>query len=434
LASDPSMEQTAAGLATTKGIEGDLRISKAERRVLRDLASRVAELAARPIEKEKALLWKQHNDLEEVRPPIFCDPENGWNEIVTQNQILCVKPLFRVWEMALRKEIFWGAEMGDDRVIEPYFNVPYSYTDSEWGIAEVKIGGEHGGAYMWEAPISDYERDFPRICFPSITVDYDTTRKIVDLAEDILCDILPVRLRGNWWWTLGLTWDFVRLRGLNDFMLDMYDNPDWVHKMMKFLSDGILAKLDFLEANGLLSLNTEGSYVGSGGFGWTSQLPQEDFNAAHVRTIDMWGFAESQETVGISPDMFAEFVFPYQLPILERFGLNCYGCCEPIDPRWHVVRKLPRLRRVSTSPWADRRKMAQLLGKEYIISLKPSPTPLAEAKMPDSLVREGLHRDLLATKGCRVELIMKDNHTLGGNPDNAVRWCRIAREEIERIY
>ena len=431
---DPSMEQTAAGISTTKGIEGDLRISKAEQAILRSLACKVAELAARPIEREKAELWTRHNDLEDVRPPIFCDPENGWNEIITQDQILCEKPLFRVWEMALRKEIFWGAEMGDDRVIEPFFNVPYNYTDTGWGLSEIKIGGDDGGSYVWEAPIGEYEKDFSKLRFPIITVDYGMTHKIVDLAEEILGDILTVRLRGIWWWTLGMTWDFIRLRGLNNFMLDMYDNPDWVHQTMKFLSDGTQARLDFLEENSLLALNTEGSYVGSGGFGWTRQLPQEDFNPEHVRTIDMWGFAESQETVGVSPEMVAEFIFPYQKPILERFGLNCYGCCEPIDPRWHIVKNIPRLRRVSTSPWADREKMAEMLGKDYIISLKPSPSPLAEPKMEETSVRESLRKDLLATKGCRLELIMKDNHTLGGNPDNAVRWCQIAREEIEKIY
>ena len=431
---DPSMEQTAAGISTTKGIEGNLGISKVERSILRDLASKVAELAARPIEREKAKLWTRHNDLEDVRPPIFCDPENGWNEIITQDQIRCEKPLFRVWEMALRKEIFWGAEMGDDRVIEPYFNVPYNYTDTGWGLSEIKIGGDDGGSYVWEAPIGDYEIDFSKLRFPVITVDYGMTHRIVDLAEEILGDILTVRLRGIWWWTLGMTWDFIRLRGLNNFMLDMYDNPDWVHRMMKFLSDGTQAKLDFLEENGLLALNTEGSYVGSGGIGWTRQLPQEDFDPEHVRTIDMWGFAESQETVGVSPEMFAEFIFPYQKPILERFGLNCYGCCEPIDPRWHIVKDIPRLRRVSTSPWAVREKMAEMLGKGYINSLKPSPSPLAEPKMEETSVRESLRKDLSATKGCRLELIMKDNHTLGGNPDNAVRWCQIAREEIEKIY
>lgn len=431
---DPSMEQTAAGLSTTKGIEGDLSFSETEKSILRELAKQVAELAVRPIEEQKKELWTKHNDLGEVRPLIFCDPENGWNEIVTQDQILSERPLARVWEMALRKEIFWGTEMGDDRVIEPYFNVPYSYSDSGWGLHEKNIGGEDGGSYVWESPIKNYEADFPKLKFPEIAIDYDMTDHIVALAEEILGGILTVRLRGIWWWTLGMTWDFIKLRGLNNLMLDMYDHPDWVHKLMKFLSDGLRRKLDFLEEHGLLALNIEGAYVGSGGFGWTDQLPGEGFDAGHVRMMDIWGFAESQETVGVSPEMFGEFIFPYQKPILERFGLNCYGCCEPLDSRWHIVKNIPRLRRVSASPWANRARMAEMLGDRYILSLKPAPTPLAESKMDEDIVRKTLQENLRATKGCRVEVIMKDNHTLGGNPNNAVRWCQIAREEIEKLY
>lgn len=68
---------------------------------------------------------------------VFCDPENGWNEIIPKDRILCRKRLFRVWEMALRKELFWGREMGDDRVIESYFNVPYNYTDSRSGLEKI---------------------------------------------------------------------------------------------------------------------------------------------------------------------------------------------------------------------------------------------------------------------------------------------------------
>ncbi|UCG00262.1 MAG: hypothetical protein JSV89_22025 [Spirochaetaceae bacterium] len=425
--------QTAAGLSTTRGIEGDLRIGKEERQILRDLALQVAELAARPTEAEKAALWTRHNDLQETRPLVFCDPENGWNEIIPQEQILCRKPLFRVWEMTLRKEIFWGREMGDDRVIQPYFNVPYNYSDSSWGLEEIKIGGGEGGSYVWEAPIRDYERDFQRLQQPRIEVDYRTTRRIVELAQDVFADILNVRLRGVWWWTLGMTWDFIRLRGLNNLMLDMYDHPQWIHRTMAFLRDGTLKKLDFLEEHGLLALNTAGSYVGSGGFGWTTQLPQSDFDPKRVRTIDMWGFAESQETVGVSPQMFAEFIFPYQLPILERFGLNCYGCCEPLDSRWQIIRRIPRLRRVSVSPWSDPEAMADLLNGDYILSLKPSPSPLAEPVLDEELVRSTLRKNLKATLASRVELIMKDNHTLGGSPANAVHWCRIAREEIDRL-
>jgi hypothetical protein len=40
--------------------------------------------------------------------------------------------------------------------------------------------------------------------------------------------------------------------------------------------------------------------------------------------------------------------------------------------------------------------------------------------------------DVAAANKYVIELIMKDNNTLGNNPQNAVNWCRIAREEIER--
>lgn len=106
-------------------------------------------------------------------------------------------------------------------------------------------------------------------------------------------------------------------------MLDTYDYPEHLHKLMGILRDGTLAKLDFLQENGLLSLNNDGTYVGSGGFGYTRELPQKDLGGKIARTCDMWGFCESQETATFSPDMFAEFIFPYQLPILQRFGLNC---------------------------------------------------------------------------------------------------------------
>jgi hypothetical protein len=421
---------------TTQGIETDLVFSAEEKDTLRELARQVAELAGRPDEDEKRELWRRLNDLEPVRPLVFCDPENGWNEIIRQKDLRCTDKLARVWEMNLRKEIFWGSEMLDDRVIQPYFDVPYSYSDTGWGLSQEIIGEEgqeHGGSVRWNSPIRDYDRDLPKLEFPRIIVDYEQTHRVLDFARELFDGILEVRLRGVWWWSLGMTMDFIYLRGLENLMLDMYDHPDGVHRLMGFLRDGYLAKLDFLEENDLLSLNTGGSYVGSGGFGWTDELPQPDFDGEHVRTIDMWGFTESQETVGVSTEMFAEFIFPYQKTIQERFGLNCYGCCEPIDPRWDIVKQTPRLRRVSTSPWANKARMAELLGTDYILSMKPSPTPLAAPRIDEEEVRRDIRGDLERTEGCRVEIIMKDNHTIGNNPQNVVEWTRIAKEEARRV-
>lgn len=431
----PSMEQTSEGLSTTKGLAGNLTVSSVDRDVLRTLANEVAELASLRLEKEKKKRWIAHNDLRGVEPMVFIDPENGWNEIITQERILCTNPLLRVWEMAMRKEIFWVKEMKDDRVIESCFNVPYSYEDTGWGFVEKIYGDpESGGSYVWDSPITNYAKDLQKLKFPVIRVNYEATNRVMETALELFDDILTVRLRGVWWWSLGMTYEFIKLRGLTNFMMDMYDNPDNIHRLMTFLRDGTLKKLDFLEENRLLALNTEGSYVGSGGFGWTEQLPQTGFNPEKICTIDMWGFAESQETAGVSPEMFAEFILPYQKDILDRFGLNCYGCCEPIDSRWDYVKTLPRLRRISSSPWADKQKMAELLGRNYILSVKPNPTYLARPVLEQDEARKELRDILEATKGGIVELIMKDNHTLGKNPGNATRWVEIAREEIGRVY
>ncbi|TET93309.1 hypothetical protein E3J33_02130 [Candidatus Aerophobetes bacterium] len=425
-------DQTQATLAQ-KTIGADkLVIGRGDREILRRLAGRIAELAARPIEDEKRDLWYRHNALEVTRPLIFCDPENGWNEIITNAQIECRGELAREWEMVLRKEIFWGESMGDDRVIEPYFDITYVYVESDWGMQETKVGGENGGSYTWDSPLKSYH-DLSKLHFPRISVDYEATDSLLSLAKKVWGKLLAVRLKERWWWSLGMTWTLVNLRGLEQIMFDIYDYPDQLHQLMGILRDGTLAKLDFLEENGLLSLNNDGTYVGSGGFGYTRELPQKDFDGKTIRTRDMWGFCESQETTTFSPEMFAEFIFPYQLPILERFGLNCYGCCEPLDKRWYVVKNAPRLRRVSVSAWANLADLADKLGERYIYSMKPHPGDLAVPSLNEERIRSELRRALQITRNCRVEIIMKDNHTIANNPQNVIRWCQIAREEAEAI-
>ena len=410
-----------------------ISVSSDDRNILRRLAEKVRVLSDRPIEKEKRDLWYRHNDLESVRPLIFRDPENGWMEIITEDQMRCQGELARRWELALRKDIFWGECMGDDRVIESTFDVAHVYTESDWGMHETKIGGEDFGAFRWESPLRSYDQ-IDALRFPTIAVDFDSSAVLLQTARDTLGDILQVRQRTKWWWSVGMTEKFVLLRGLEQMMRDVYDHPDGMKMLMAFLRDGHLAKLDFLEENGLLAPNHDNVYVGSGGFGYTKQLPKPGYDPMNVRACDMWGHSESQETTGISPEMFGEFIYPYQRPLLERFGLNCYGCCEPLDKRWSCIKDTPNLRRVSVSAWADREKMAEYLQDKFIYSFKPNPTNLAVPELMADAARGEVRHALEVAKGCHLEIIMKDNNTLGGNPQNALQWCRIAREEIKRLH
>jgi hypothetical protein len=412
-------------------IADDLSMSARDHAVLRGLAAEVAALAARPMEDEKRELWRRHNGLERTRPLIFCDPENGWGEIITARDLRCESTLTRQLEMRLRKEIFRGAQMGDDYTIEPYLDIAHVYSELDWGLKARKVGGQGGGSYRWEAPVKRMD-DLDKLHHPQIKIDQQATKRLRELVHEAVGGFLTVRVKTAWWWSLGMTRQLVDLRGLEQTMLDMIDNPELLHRMMTILKDGTMAMLDRLEAGGLLSLNNDGSYVGSGGLGWSSELPQSDFEG-RVRTIDMWGFSESQETSVVSPAMFAEFIFPYQLPILERFGLNCYGCCESLNQRWEIVKQIPRLRRVSVSPWADVETMADMLGDRYIFSYKPNPADLAMDVLEEDRIRAKLREVLRITRGCHVEIIMKDNHTIRNDPSRVVRWVQIAREEAETV-
>jgi len=143
---------------------------------------------------------------------------------------------------------------------------------------------------------------------------------------------------------------------------------------MGFLRDDYLAYAEWLEKEGLLTLNNENDYVGSGSMGYTRALPQRGWKAGTpARLKDLWVLLESQETVGVGAAQFEEFIFPYQLDIAHRFGLCYYGCCEPVHSRIQVLKKLPNLARISVSPWADEAIMAAECGRAIAYSRKPNP-------------------------------------------------------------
>lgn len=434
------MEQTALESITTGFKREDLYIPKKDREKLRELAYRVKEISSKDEQKEKIQLWKDHNMLKKTRPVIFCDPENGWNEIITENLIKCTSKIGRAWEMRLRKEIFWGKEMGDDRPVVDYFDVPYTAEPDNWNVVtEIHRGLDkkktfQGGSYIWDPPVKDYDKDLKKVKFIDPEIDYEVTEGTQLLAKEIFGAILKVRLKGTWWWSLGITLPTVFLRGLENLLLDFCLHPSELKELLSVVSNGLIKKVDFLESNNLLSLNNDNTYIASGGIGHTEELPQKDFDGEYIRTLDMWGFAESQETIYVSPEMYEEFIFPNEKPLLDRFGLNCYGCCEPVHSRWHVIKRHSRMRRVSCSAWVDVEKMASALKDKYIFSRKPNPAVLAVEKINKDAIRNDLRDFFERTKGCIVEVIMKDNHTIANNPRNVTTWSRIAKEEAINIF
>ena len=403
--------------------------------ILRDLAKRVAALASRPQEGKKKKLWTSHNALNETAPLIFCDPEMAWYELISPEELKCESKLARAYEYRLLKEIYWAERIKDDRVVCGDIAVQYIFTETGRGLEHVFTNDLKHGSMKWQAPIVDYGM-LNTLSKKRFVVDFDKTKELLETVKSIFDGILDVRLEGCWWWSWGLTMDLVFLRGMEQVFFDMYEHEEELHELMAFLRDEAMDKLDYLEQNRLLSLNSLGDFIGTGGYGWSDELPGAGFDPDNVKTSDMWGYAESQETTGVSPEFFESFVFDYQLPLLERFGLNFYGCCEPLETRWHVVKKIPRLRKVTVSPWSDPEVMAEMLGKNYVYARKINPSYMAVPKMAEEAARREIHDSFTAAKkyGCPCEIMLRDVLTLSGNADNAINWVEIAREESAAIY
>ena len=83
-----------------------------------------------------------------------------------------------------------------------------------------------------------------------------------------------------------------------------------------------------------------------------------------------------------------------------------------------MIKNIPRLRKVTVSPWADRELMADYLGDSYCYCWKPNPAYLAVKELDQEKIRKDIRETFQITGDCRVEVLMQDNHTIGNNPNN----------------
>ena len=77
--------------------------------------------------------------------------------------------------------------------------------------------------------------------------------------------------------------------------------------------------------------------------------------------------------------------------------------------------------------------MAEMLGDRYVYSMKPNPADLAMDTFDEKRIRAELRKDLQTTRNCRVEVIMKDTHTIRNDLRRVIRWVQIACEEAKNL-
>lgn len=407
-------------------------VTPRDRDILRALAERKRAAAESVENQERKRLWYALDADAAERPMVLAESWVAYEKLPA-SRLECGEAWARTAENTLRFELFQFEEIRDDHVIEPFIACPWNVQASNYGVeSEVTWADSSGGnvtSRHWEPPIKDLDADFHLLKPRTFSVDREGSLALKACLEEVSDGILPVHMRGGFWWTAGLTQPLIELIGLDHMMEYMCTNPGGLHRIMAFLRDEQLAFIDWLEQGELFTLNNLNDYIGSGSMGYSKALPQPDWHdAMPVRPRDLWLLSESQETVSISPAMFEEFVFQYQLPITERFGRLYYGCCEPMHIKWPVVKRFPNLKRVSISPWCDQGFMAEACGRDCVFSRKQNPTLVSTPYFDEDAIRSDLRETLRIARGCNIEIIMKDVHTLSGDHGRLTRWVELVRE------
>jgi hypothetical protein len=433
----PEQEATVMTDTRSRGKTG-IEATQEDIGVLQELGRQYAEIAALPVQAERIAEWTRHNGLKAGRPLVYVWPaETPWHEMNVDDEltIRCSDRFCRRIEGHLRRMIYQWKHMPGDMVVENVLECPTVHRDSGMGIDgdtdKVVFDPNNPVTSRHFKPVIKEPEDIERITMPVVTYDREATRERLEFMQKVFDGIVPVRLGGERGYWFAAMDELIMLWGIQELLTDLVVRPEMVHAAMERVLAWHNSRLDQWEELGLLRLNNDAHTAGTGGYGYTDELPPADFDPAKVRAKDSWGSAASQMFATVSPEMHAEFSTAYEKRFLSRFGLNWYGCCDPLHHKIDVVETLPNLRKISMSPWNDHAVAAPIVGSRYVYSFKPNPAVVAQSSWDPEAARRDIRKVLDITKksGCVVEIIPKDITTVAYEPARLWEWTRVASEE-----
>jgi hypothetical protein len=403
-------------------------ITGQDKKALRELAKQVWDIAAEQVNRDRIRRIRDMHSLKPVRPPVWIN-EIPWHEMDINGELTlrCETEEARNMEWRFREVLYRWKYIQADMVVEDTFYVTRAFTESDIGIKiEEKTvatsAANHIVSHHYEDQL-DTEEKVDALKLPVIKAEPETDRKNLEIADDILGGVMPVKLRGHM--IYYAPWDRIAmLRGIENCLVDMLSDPELIHKTIAKFTQIYTARFDQMEEQGLLDFNIPALHCTPP---YTDELPAPDYDGGKVRYKDVWFRGMAQLFSSASPAMQDEFDLQYMRPMMEKCGLSYYGCCEPLDRVIPYLKKIRNMRKIGVSPWANVRSSAEQIGGSYVLARKPNPANVAR-----DFSRETVEA-AMANK-CPYEFVLKDISTVNNNPQNLINWTKTVMDTIDGFY
>lgn len=402
--------------------------------IVRELAKKYMEIAMSDKHVRMRQRFRDSNDLKIVRPPVNVE-ELPWHEMNFEGELDCVceDPGLRGMEYGLRVALFREKYFRCDNYIEPCWVVGKSYSNTGIGFGgreeRLAIDSQNNIVSHHYHDVLEDESALEAYHDPVITPHPENDAANVAYVEEILGESMPVVLRGH-----GIyyaPWDTIAtLRGVEPILTDIYERPEYLHKIIALFTRGMACEMDQMEKYGLYDPSGMALHC-------TPQAitPKTEPDVNHYVCRDIWFRTMAQMFSSISPDAHYEFDIQYSIPLASRCAYTYYGCCEPLHDRIDQIKKYPNLRKIGVSPWADVEASAEAIGGNYVLSRKPNPANVADTVDPDVVRREITETVELCLKyGCPCDITLKDISTVGYKPQNIMIWTQTVSDVLDRYY
>jgi hypothetical protein len=412
-----------------------MTLSRNEKLILRELGTRCMDIASRPSMNEKIALWRSLNRCDMQRPMV-CIDQLPWNELNGNHELSCqVQDVFwRGIELELRQTIYKWTHFPADMVVEPYITIPKAILNSGYGlhaqIEKLELSPGTTAASQRMTAVLNGPDDILKIEDMRISEDTDESRARMEQADELFAGVAPVVQGHGISFHLGI-WDYLTyLMNVENAYFNIVDCPDFIHACLERVTAATISGIEQANRLGLhndIANTCHCSYV------YTDELLPDCGQGKGPLSRNSWAFGMAQLFTSVSPQVTEEFELPYITRMASCFGMLYYGCCDRLDDRLDIVKKIPNIRKVSCSPWSDRERFAERLGGDLVMSVKPSPACLAAGTMDWDAVRADLRRSIDAAHANHVnlEIILKDISTVRFNPERLTIWARIAMEEVQ---
>ncbi len=404
-----------------------------DREILRGLAGEIAAIAALDAQDENRALHRAVNSLRMIRPVVLIN-ELPWNQLNGDGALtpLCEDEQLRGVETRFRRTLFQWRNFPADMIVEPFYRLRLDVRYSPIGVSveEDTLADDSGNSIVSHRYTDQFpdEASLEKLLDVAVTVDREATERARERLHAIFGDILPVRVTGEVYAGHFAPWDDISMwRGVEPVYMDMVDRPELLHALMRRLVDIRLNVVAQLEKLGALDPDTGPLHCTPA---LVDELPTKVDGP--VTRANIWGRGMAQMFASVSPAMHDEFEIAYMREFFAGFGLVYYGCCEPLDKKIDIVRKLPNLRKISITPWANVRNAAEQMGGRYVLARKPNPAAVAVATLDEDALRADILETLSACRdnGTPCDFVLKDISSCGYNPNTLVRWERVVMETV----